>query len=108
MPIEVAHVWGFFEDLSDTRTHGPGGLNGITFAEIDAYARRMRVDISPFETWLIREVDKVVLRALRAPPPPMPGLRDVVAPDDGPGTRALLRRLAKPKAATKKEGGKHE
>lgn len=109
LPVEVAHVWGYYGDLAGTRTHGPGGLHPISYTEIDAYARRMRLDITPFETWLIREIDAVVLRKMHAKPA-MPGLRDEVSIDDGAGVKQLMRRLGKkkpPKAVNAKEGGRN-
>lgn len=94
MPPDLAHVWVYFQDLCSTRMHTTGGLQAITYTEIENYSRRMRLHISPFETALIRALDDLALKALQTKPTKN-GVENEVGVDDGAGAIALLRRLAK-------------
>lgn len=78
LPYAVEHLWGIFIDLHTTRTAtGFGGLNPITYLDIDAYQRVTGVVLSPEEVALIRMADGVAMDQVRmnndtgekAPPP---------------------------------------
>jgi hypothetical protein len=63
MPYGLLHVWGWFLELSATRPRGMGFVP-ISYAEIDAWARRTGRDPLPYEVQLIRRVDMKLLGSL--------------------------------------------
>lgn len=56
MPLDTAHVWGWFLDLHTARTSGMSA-NPISFTEIDAYCRLNGLALSSWELGLLRRVD---------------------------------------------------
>lgn len=57
MPYALAHVWGWFLELSATRGANGFGFASITFNEIAQWARVTGRDPLPFEVALIRRLD---------------------------------------------------
>jgi hypothetical protein len=58
-------AWGWFVDLSATRTYHATGPSPIGYAEIEAYARLMRWPLEPRHVQLIRALDTVWLTHAR-------------------------------------------
>lgn len=52
-------IWGAFQRLSLTRSYGPTGPVPITFTEVDAYCRLMRMPLEPRHVDLLMEMDRV-------------------------------------------------
>jgi len=66
--------------------------NPISYAEIEAYSRLMKLRITPFETTLLRHLDMAALAS--APKPKKAGepeVRNAVSPDDVEGVKGLFR-----------------
>lgn len=57
----VQHIWEWFCQLSATRGGGFGPAS-ITFAEIDAWARRLRIDPDPWEIEQVMAIDRIWLK----------------------------------------------
>jgi hypothetical protein len=68
LPDALAHVWEWFCELSKARSANGHGLNPISFAEIDAWARVMQTGVTPWEAGLIRRLDAAVLPVLMTAP----------------------------------------
>ena len=60
-PFEVAPIWDFFAALNLKRQSGMG-VNPISSEEIESWARRMGITLSPFENMLIDRLDECYLR----------------------------------------------
>ena len=60
MPLDTAHIWGWFQDLNAARSSGMAA-NPLSFTEIDAYCRLNRLVMSPWEIGLLRQVDAEAL-----------------------------------------------
>lgn len=74
--------------------------NAITYAEIDAYDRRMSADLSIWAVRLIRRIDDAVL-AIMAPasePPADPNMAGQIPASDVKSLRAMFRGLGAKKA----------
>lgn len=54
-------AWGWFLELSATRSWHASGPNPISFAEIDAWARLMRWPVEPRHVSLLRALDEAWL-----------------------------------------------
>lgn len=54
-------LWGFFVDLSGTRTYHPAGPNPISYSEIEAYARLVRLPLQAHHIDIIRALDRAWL-----------------------------------------------
>lgn len=59
MPQTLAHVWGWFLELSAARRTGFSGVAAIGWADIDAWARLTGSRPRPWEVQLIRRLDDV-------------------------------------------------
>lgn len=92
-------------ELSATRAAG-WGFSPISFTEIDAYQRVMRVAIRPFEAVLIRALDRVAMRHVPGPKKGKGEFKELVDAKDGAGVASLFRSIAVSKKK-KKEGGTH-
>lgn len=57
MPDAVSHVWEWFWSLSGRRQQGYAGPQPISYLEIDAWARRMRIQILPAEIHMLVQMD---------------------------------------------------
>jgi hypothetical protein len=55
-------AWGWFLELSATRSWHGAGPNPISFAEIDAWARLMRWPVLPHHVQHVRALDEVWLQ----------------------------------------------
>lgn len=99
----MAHVWSWFLDLR--RSVGGGyGIIPISYSEIDAYSRLLRVQMAPFEVQLIRLVDEACVAASSAEKKPTEGnLRASASAKDGHEVAELFRGLG---AKKKKRGRK--
>jgi hypothetical protein len=82
LPPALSHIWVWFCDLSRSWTSYGHGLNPISFSEIDAWARVMQTNPTPWEIGLIRRIDAAVLKKLMETPGKNPGeasVRDTAA-----------------------------
>jgi hypothetical protein len=61
MPPVFAHLWGWFLRLS-ARRGGGYGLAPLFFQEIDAWARRTRLDPTPWEIEQLEKLDDLYLK----------------------------------------------
>ena len=103
MPVELSHVWGWFEDLRCAVGGGFGPIP-ISYTEIDSYARRMRTHISPFETQLIRRIDKFAVAA-GAHKKPAEHDGTAVSITDAVGVKGVLKGLGIKPRKRKMKGG---
>jgi hypothetical protein len=57
-------VWSWFLELSASRgSNGFGGLDPLSYTEIDAWARLHGVAPTPFEVGVLRRLDQALLKA---------------------------------------------
>ncbi|MAZ27996.1 MAG: hypothetical protein CL868_13090 [Cytophagaceae bacterium] len=61
-PEGSSPLWNGFMALSRARTCGPGGANPISFPEILAWARLMRVPLEPHHVEILTAMDQVWLQ----------------------------------------------
>lgn len=70
-PVEhnesAAYLWEYFCDMSRRRTSNGFSLNPITDEGVEAWARRRRVRLLPFEHRLIDAMEEVFLRIKNRP-----------------------------------------
>lgn len=57
MPLELAYLWVWFQELSATRGSNGFGPNAITYTEIDTWARLTDTIIRPPEVRMIMTLD---------------------------------------------------
>lgn len=69
LPVEVAHIWEYFLRLNAKRTCGVAAPNPLSEVEIEAWERRRRIRLDPFESDCIDALDEVYL-ASSAPKKP--------------------------------------
>lgn len=75
LPAGWEPFWRAFLDLSATRGVGFDGPAPITFAEIEAYARLMRLPLEPRHIAIIRAIDRAWIdKAARTERPSAPAL----------------------------------
>ena len=60
-PHELEYLWAYFIQMSRKRTVGMASANPLSDAEIMAWERRNRIDLSPFEGECIDDLDSVYL-----------------------------------------------
>lgn len=66
MPWPLSHVWEWFVgELSGRRSSGGFGVNPITHAEIEAWARLTNRTPTPREVRLLLRLDDAMVHALR-------------------------------------------
>ncbi|MEM9763889.1 MAG: hypothetical protein AAF968_15510 [Pseudomonadota bacterium] len=70
VPEGAAVLWKAFNDLALTRTHGSAGPHPISYQEIAAYSRLMRLPLEPHHVAILTEMDDVVLRHAAGARPP--------------------------------------
>lgn len=58
LPAGSVILWNAFIALSRSRTSGPSGPNPISFPEIEAWSRLMRVPLEPHHVQIIIEMDR--------------------------------------------------
>lgn len=63
VPEPCRMLWGWFADLTATRTWHAHGPNPITYCEIEAYARLNGIPIRPQDVAAIRRLDAAWLSA---------------------------------------------
>lgn len=63
LPLELAHVWAWFLELSEARASGSLGTSPITFGEMLAWAQLTDRKPRPFEITLLRALDRALLAA---------------------------------------------
>lgn len=56
----IAHIWGWFQELNASRPMG-FDVGGISYAEIEAWARLSRIPITPHEVKVIKVIDSIFL-----------------------------------------------
>lgn len=61
LPPEMRYLWAAFQSISRTRGGNGFGPNPITFVEIDAWARLMRLRLDPWEVDTLRMLDDAYL-----------------------------------------------
>lgn len=61
LPIEVAHIWGYFLQLNAKRTNGGMAPNPISDEQVLAWQVRRRIRLDPFESECIDALDEVFL-----------------------------------------------
>ena len=64
MPVEAAHVWGWFIRIHNTRQSGMG-INPITETEIAAFFKNRGIRPMPWEIEAIARLDAVTLDAFK-------------------------------------------
>jgi hypothetical protein len=65
-PYALEYLWHHFSNLTNSRQTGMG-MNPITYVEIDAYCRLMKVRLSAFDVSAIKRLDVIALNASSAP-----------------------------------------
>jgi hypothetical protein len=60
----LGHVWVWYCELSDARSNNGFGINPVSYLEIDAWARLMRVRPEPWEVRLLRKIDDAILHEI--------------------------------------------
>jgi hypothetical protein len=61
-PSCVMYLWDYFRDMNRRRTSNGYGYNPITEEGVQAWARRRRITLLPFENELLDELEYVFLR----------------------------------------------
>ncbi|MCY1042711.1 hypothetical protein OV208_15410 [Corallococcus sp. bb12-1] len=61
LPDSLAHVWGWFAELSNARGAGAFSLNPISFQDIESWARLTGSRPTSFEVQLLRRLDEAFL-----------------------------------------------
>ncbi|NOK32337.1 hypothetical protein HMI49_03860 [Corallococcus exercitus] len=61
LPEALAHVWGWFAELSNARGAGAFTLNPISFPDMEAWVRLSGHRPTPFEVQLLRRLDESFL-----------------------------------------------
>ena len=61
MPENYAYCWGWFGELSRTRSSNGFGQNPISYCEIDAWSRLTSIDLMPLEVSVIVGLDNAYL-----------------------------------------------
>ena len=62
LPIEAGYLWGWFVELNAGRSSNGFAANPISWAEIDAWARRTGTDPLPWEVRWIKVLDATWMR----------------------------------------------
>jgi len=62
----MVHVWNWYCELSAARTSNGFGLNPISYTEIDAWVRLLRIDVVPWEIRVIKNLDSMYLQITNA------------------------------------------
>lgn len=84
-------LWGWFLDLSRTRTYHASGPNTIGYGEIDAYARSTRWPLEPHHVAIIRAMDDIWLKHARRRAAPAPdGVKAMVPVSATPLTAGMV------------------
>jgi hypothetical protein len=65
VPEAMAHLWRWFRELAMGRTFTEYGAQALSHAEIDAWARLRRIELSSKELDVLRMLDAVMLNVLR-------------------------------------------
>lgn len=65
-PERLAHLWAWYCELAAARTSSGFGVNPITYPDIEAWARIMRIIPTPFEARVLRQVDNAILEKIAA------------------------------------------
>lgn len=93
---------GWFDELTETRDIG-FAAGPITFTEIDAFARLLRVEMLPSEVRLIRRLDAIARNAWATPDGQSPGSADptkkMIPVSDEAAIELFFRRLEAQQAA---------
>lgn len=68
VPVELEHVWEYFQSMNAKRTYsvaGPGGVmpNPLSDEQIMAWERRHRIRLDPFESECIDALDVAFLNS---------------------------------------------
>lgn len=61
LPEALAHVWGWFAELSNARGAGAFTLNPISFPDMESWGRLSGNRPTAFEVQLLRRLDEVFL-----------------------------------------------
>ena len=64
LPVELAHVWGYFLELNAKRTNGGMAPNPISDEQVLAWQARRRIRLDPFESECIDALDEVYLASV--------------------------------------------
>lgn len=91
-PPEVGlPLWNVFQRLNTTRTYHMAGPNPISFAEVEAYCRLMRLPLEPRHVEVLLAMDQVWLEHVyaRARQPPE-GVKAIPPVTKQPMSAALL------------------
>lgn len=65
IPPQLAHVYGWFVEISQGRTGNGFGPNPLTWEGIDAWQRLTETVVRPWEVALIKRLDGVYLASLK-------------------------------------------
>jgi hypothetical protein len=65
-PQVLSYLWQHFINLNNSRQSGMG-MNPISYSEIDAYCRLMKVSLSTFDVSAIKRLDVIALNASSTP-----------------------------------------
>jgi hypothetical protein len=93
IPPAVAHIWQWFCELSQTRQIGMSA-GPITFAEIEAYARLMKIEMHPWAVALIRRIDQAVMAAEREKSQAPKADPNAIPIGDAAGVKAMFKRIS--------------
>lgn len=63
IPAVADYVWEWFWSLNSRRGFVESGMLPLSYAEIDAWARRMRISITPEEVEMLTRMDDAMLAA---------------------------------------------
>lgn len=62
----MEHIWNWYEEMTEARGSDGFGPAELRFADIDAWSRLMRIDLTPWEVSTLRKLDAVFRGAVAA------------------------------------------
>lgn len=65
-PDLLTYLWEHFINLHNTRSMGMA-LNPISYTEIEAYSRLMKIQLSKFDIAAIKRLDIIAMNVINAP-----------------------------------------
>ncbi len=68
LPVQLAHVWHWFLELSLGRTGSGFGLNALTWADMDAWARLTQRRMTREDITCLKALDAEYLKAMHHDP----------------------------------------
>lgn len=65
-PLNLGYIWTWFCALSEARGSGGFGASPITYPQIEAWARLMRTEVTPWEVGILRRLDRVFIEVVQS------------------------------------------